>query len=106
VLAFAAIEAKVRQIDSDDFQTKVAQLFGSDPDLVWLREMRNELMHSGKPGTPSMIWMVEGHDIASTHKALEADAKRAVEIMFRTIYGKSGIKHLTEPDRPPAAPVR
>jgi hypothetical protein len=88
VLACAAVEAKFRQIDIDDFKTKSETLFGENPDLQWLREMRNELMHSKPPGSPSLVWMVDGHDLGETQAALENYAKRAVEIMFRTLYGK------------------
>lgn len=89
VLACAAVEAKFRQIDTDDFKTKIETLFGENVDLQWLREMRNELMHSKPPGSPSLVWMVEGHDLGETQAALESAAKRAVEIMFRTLYGKT-----------------
>lgn len=88
VLACAAVEAKFRQIDSDDFKTKSETLFGENADLQWLREIRNELMHSKSPGSSSLVWMVEGHDLGKTQAALEDDAKRAIEIMFQTLYGK------------------
>ena len=88
VLACAAVEAKFRQIDSDDFKTKSETLFGENADLRWLREIRNELMHSKAPGSPSLVWMVEGHDLGKTQSALEDDAKRAIEIMFQTLYRK------------------
>jgi hypothetical protein len=88
VLACAAVEAKFRQIDCEDFNTKSKDLFGANPDLDWLREMRNELMHSKPVGSPSLIWMVEGHDLGETHTALESAAKRAIEIMWRVMYEK------------------
>ena len=45
-------------------------------------------MHSKSPGSSSLVWMVEGHDLGKTQAALEDDAKRAIEIMFQTLYGK------------------
>lgn len=86
-LATAAIEANIRQIEKQDYETKVSFLFGNDPELRWLREIRNEIMHAGEPGSPSKLWKVDGHDISQTHHALEAAAKRAVKLMFRSIYG-------------------
>jgi len=87
VLATAAIEANIRQIEKQNYETKVSLLFGSDPELRWLREIRNEIMHAGEPGSQSKLWKVDGHDISQTHHALEQDAKRVVKLMFRSIYG-------------------
>ena len=88
-LACAAIEADLRQIELSDFSSRARDLFGSSTELNWLRAFRNELMHAGKPGTKSMIWQVEGHDISDTHASLEKSAKRAITIMFNCIYSKN-----------------
>ena len=89
ILACVAIEADLRQIEKLNYQAKAVELFGKDKDLHWLRELRNEILHAREPGTKSAIWQVEGHDIASTHEALEQSARRAIEIMFFRIYNKS-----------------
>lgn len=89
VLACAAIEADLRQIELSDFSSRARDFFGSSTELNWLRAFRNELMHAGKPGTKSVIWQVEGHDISDTHASLEKSAKRAITIMFNCIYSKN-----------------
>ena len=89
VLACAAIEADLRQIEASDFNSRAIELFGSGTELAWLRELRNEIMHAREPGTKSAIWQVEGHDISETHASLEDTAKRAVIIMFKCIYAEN-----------------
>ena len=89
LLACAALEAKIRQIDTNDHKSKVESLFGNNPELRWLREIRNELMHSKPAGTPSIVWKIDGHDLGATYQALEDDARRAVRIYFQQVYSAS-----------------
>ena len=55
VLACAAIEAKVRQIDTENYEAKLSALLKWNGELRWLMDIRNEIMHSGEPGTKSKI---------------------------------------------------
>ena len=87
VLACAAIEAKVRQIDTENYESKIGALLKWNSELRWLTEMRNEFMHAAQPGTKSNIWKANPNDLGTCHAALEADARRAITIMFKTLYG-------------------
>lgn len=87
VLACAAIEAKVRQIDTEDYKSKSGTLLKWNSELRWLTDMRNEIMHAGQPGTKSNIWKANPNDLGACHDALEADARRAITFMFKTLYG-------------------
>ena len=86
-LACAAVEAQARQVTANDYSSPARDLFADNPDLQWLRTLRNELMHAGEPGTASQLWKVGGCDIGANQRALEAEATRAVEVTFRAIYG-------------------
>jgi len=94
VLACAAVEAQRRQVSSHDYASPARDLFAGNPELNWLRSLRNELAHAGEPGTKSQLWRVAGGDIGENQRALEGDAIRAVEVMFREIY--------THPKRKPS----
>jgi len=87
VLACAAIEAKIRQIDTGDYQAKAGSLLKWNSELRWLTDTRNEIMHSGEPGTKSRIWKANPNDLGACHDALESAARRAIKIMFKTLYG-------------------
>jgi hypothetical protein len=88
VLAQAAIEAQERQVTKGDHKATAQELFGSDPDLTRLRALRNELVHAAMPRTPSKIWKVPSTDFGAAQQALEGEATRALQVMFRTIYGR------------------
>jgi hypothetical protein len=88
-LACAAVEAQARQVTANDYSSPARDLFVDNPDLQWLRTLRNELMHAREPGTASQLWKVGGGDIGANQRALEAEATRAVEVMFQAIYGRS-----------------
>ena len=87
VLACAAIEAKVRQIDTENYESKLAALLKWNGELRWLTDVRNEIMHAGKPGTKSKFWKANPNDLSACHAALESDARRAINVMFKTLYG-------------------
>ena len=87
VLACAAIEAKVRQVDTDNYESTFAALLKWNSELRWLTDVRNEIMHAGKPGTKSKIWKANANDLSACHAALEPDARRAINVMFKTLYG-------------------
>jgi hypothetical protein len=86
VLAQAAIEATIRDIETQDYESKAKALFDGLPNLERIRELRNEIVHPLKAGSKSLVWATT-HDVAGCHDALEADAKRAVELMFNVVYG-------------------
>ncbi len=88
-LAAAAVEAQFRHVFTEDYESKASRLYGSDPELQWLREIRNEILHVSAPGTTSMLWKVASADLRSNHEALEPEARRAVTAMFRTVYGQN-----------------
>ena len=87
VLACAAIEAKVRQIDTENYEAKIGALLKWNSELRWLTNVRNEIMHAAQPGTKSNIWKASPNDLGACHAALEADARRAITVMFKTLYG-------------------
>jgi hypothetical protein len=86
VLAAAAIEAQFRQVYTDDYDSKTFDLYGPNGDLHWLRELRNEILHASKPGTKSRLWKQPTNNLRACQAAMEPEAKRAVSMMFRTIY--------------------
>jgi hypothetical protein len=87
VLAAAAIEAQFRQVYKDDYESKAFELYGPNKDLHWLRELRNEILHSSVPGTNSRLWKRPVGDLRACQAALEPEARRAIEIMFHTVFG-------------------
>jgi hypothetical protein len=86
VLTAAAIEAQFRQVYTDNYESKALELYGSRGDLHWLRELRNEILHASKPGSQSNLWKQSTTDLHACQASMEPEAKRAVSIMFRTIY--------------------
>ena len=86
VLAAAAVEAQFRQVYKEDYDRKTLDLYGLNADLHWLRELRNEILHAPKPGTKSSLWKQSASDLRACQAALEPGAKRAVSIMFRSVY--------------------
>lgn len=87
-LAFAAVEAQFRQVLKGDYDSRAQMLFGKDADLDWLRNLRNSIIHAGRPGLPSPVWVGYAGDLLATHADLEASARRAITIMFRANYGR------------------
>jgi hypothetical protein len=85
-LAFAAVEAQFRQVFRDDYESRASKLFGSSEDLRWLRELRNEVLHAGQPGTKSDLWKASPSNLRACHAALEPEARRAITVMFQSIY--------------------
>ena len=92
VLACAAVEAQERQVTANDYSSSARELFARNPDLQWLRTLRNEVVHAAEPGTKSQLWKVGGGDIGANQQALEDEATRAVETMFQAIYGRRSAK--------------
>jgi len=86
VLAQSVIEATLRQLHVHDYEIKAKALFKGIRRLERIRALRNELLHPGPPGTPSLIWRVPNGDFVACQALLEADAKRAVEYMLYVVY--------------------
>jgi hypothetical protein len=86
VLAAAAIEAQFRQVYTENYDSKTFDLYGLNEDLRWLRELRNEILHASKPGSKSSLWKRPARDLRACQAALEPEARRAVSIMFRSVY--------------------
>ena|ERR1035441_6955069 len=84
VLCHAAIDATIRDTETGDYRSNSKKLFGGDPDLEWLRKKRNRLVHVSEESKESL------GDFDVYHEALEADAQRAIELLFRTIYASPG----------------
>jgi hypothetical protein len=87
VLAAAAIEAQFRQVYKDDYENSASKLYGVSEDLHWLRELRNEILHASKPETESSLWKRPTEGLHASQALLEPEARRAIEVMFRTVYG-------------------
>ena len=88
-LAAAAVEAQFRHVYTEDYEAKAVALYGTDTDLHWLRELRNEILHASKPGSKSSLWKSDPNDVQACHRTLEPEAMRAVSIMFFSVYGAS-----------------
>jgi hypothetical protein len=86
VIAQAAIEATMRDIETQDYTSNAHMLFKGDEGLERIRTLRNEILHLDPPGSPSKVWTVPNGDYVACHAALEDDAKKAVRLMFRAIY--------------------
>ena len=90
VLSQASVEATLRQITTEDYKSKAVVLFGADPELQWLRTLRNELLHAAEPGSPSILWKVSPNNLVHCHSALEPEAKRALSLAYKAVYLAAG----------------
>ena len=86
VLCQACVEATLRQITTEDYKASAATLFAGNPDLQWLRQIRNEVLHAYEPGTPSDLWKLPSDNIVACHSALQAEAQRAVALAYEAVY--------------------
>jgi hypothetical protein len=89
VMAQAVTEATLRDLQTQDYDSKAKALFFGQEDLERMRSLRNELVHPQAPGTASLVWVVPNGDYVACHANLEADAKRAYELMLEAIYANS-----------------
>lgn len=88
IIAHAVIDAILRDTETGDYQCSSQQLFGNDKDLQWLRKKRNLLVHVREDQTT--IDEAELHKIEENYASLEPDARRAVRLVFRVMYGNPG----------------
>ena len=88
VLAQAAIEATIRQIETSEYKKNAKEIFGAEDELQRIRSLRNEILHPMEPGTPSVLWSVPNGDAVACHAAQEELARVAVKLVFRIMYAK------------------
>lgn len=103
VLAYAVVDATLRDIATGDYKNNAAHLYGSDPDLKWLRNIRNQAVHVSPPGTPSVLWKLPPSNLAACQEALESEARRAVVIAYRQVHAHSVASPLGAADAHEAA---
>jgi len=89
VLAYAVVDSTLRDLSSGSYKAKAQGLYSSDPELEWLRELRNQIVHVSPPGTASILWKLPPIDLSACHGALEADARRAVSLAFRQVFASA-----------------
>jgi hypothetical protein len=85
ILAHAAIDATIRDTELGDYRSNSKVIFADEPDLEWLRKRRNSLVHVREGYDPSDLDTIDDY-----HATLEADARRAMELVFRTFYANPG----------------
>ena len=90
VLAHAAVDATIRDLESGDYESNSRKVFGDDEDLQWLRQLRNRLVHASAPDSPKALPREAENDVAAYQESLEPSARRATALMFRTIYANKG----------------
>jgi len=90
VLAHAAIDATIRDTDVGDYKSNSKEIFGNDNDLQWLRKLRNRLVHVSDPERKDALPEILLDDIASFQESLENDARRAMSLVYRSIYANPG----------------
>jgi hypothetical protein len=90
VLAHAAIDATIRDTESGDYESISRKVFGEDEDLQWLRRLRNQIVHVSAPDSPKALPEEAENDVAAYQESLEPYARRAVTLMFRTVYANKG----------------
>lgn len=90
VLAHAAIDATIRDMESGDYKGNSKKVFGEDKELQWLRLTRNRLVHVSSPDSPRALPEEAENDVASYQESLESPARRAVKLMFRSLYENKG----------------
>jgi hypothetical protein len=86
VMAQAVIEATLRDLHFQDYESKAKQLFFGQADLERLRALRNQLLHPSEPGTPSSIWVLPDGDYKGCHAELQTHARWAYELMLEAVY--------------------
>lgn len=86
VLAYAVVDATLRDVATGDYKSKATDLYGSNPDLDWLRTLRNEIVHVSPPRSPSSLWKLPATDLSACHDALEPEAQRAVALAYRQVF--------------------
>lgn len=88
VLAYAVVDATLRDVVTGDYKSKGVDLYRSNPDLDWLRNLRNAIVHVSPPGSASVLWKLPASDLSACHEALEEDAQRAVALAYRHVFAR------------------
>lgn len=90
VLSHAAIDATIRDTETGNYRENSKAAFGGDPDLEWLRLKRNRLVHARDPDASPEITEEDMGNLDTYHDSLENDARRAVTLLYRSIYANPG----------------
>lgn len=90
VLAHAAIDATIRDTELSDYSSTSKKIFGANPDLQWLRVLRNRLVHVSPPEHEPYFSEEALNDVAGFQVTLEDSARRAVTLLFRSMYANPG----------------
>jgi hypothetical protein len=90
VLAHAAIDATIRDIETGDYKSNSQKLFGDDQELQWLRTVRNRLVHVSPADSSKALPQEAEDDVAYYHESLEPQARRALRLLYRWIYASPG----------------
>lgn len=90
ILAHASIDATIRDTDAGDYESNSKKLFGNDDDLQWLRLLRNRLVHVARPDHQASLPAKLLDDVAAFQESFENNARRAMELVYRSIYANPG----------------
>ncbi|MGA2555564.1 MAG: hypothetical protein ABSG04_04745 [Verrucomicrobiota bacterium] len=85
VLAHAVIDATLRDTELGDYASNSKKVFGGNAELEWLRKFRNSLVHVREGYDPSDLDKLDSY-----HAMLEDDARRAMKLVYRTIFANPG----------------
>lgn len=86
VLSYAVVDATLRDVATGDYRASARDLYGRNPDLEWLRNLRNQIVHVSPPGSASDLWKLPANDLVACHEALELDARWAVTLAYRQVF--------------------
>lgn len=100
VLSQACIEATLRQVAEKGHTSPAVDFMGEDANLIGLRTLRNEILHSKEVGSESKLWKLAPNDIPACQAALEPEAKRAIKLAFHVIYEHTNQAQATAPHSP------
>lgn len=86
VLSYAVVDATLRDVTTGDYKASTRDLYGRNPDLEWLRNLRNQIVHVSPPGSASNLWKRVPNELAACHESLEPEARRAVALAYRQVF--------------------
>lgn len=84
VLCHAAIDSTIRDTEIADYQSSSWKILGASDELHSLRKLRNKLVHVSEDGLEKIA------DFDIFHSNLENEARKAVQLLFRTVYTSPG----------------
>ena len=90
VLAHSAIDSTIRDTEILDYRSNSKAIFNDDEELEWLRKLRNALVHVKKGEKSKILPEGDMDNIDTYHDNLEDSAKRAMKLVYRTLYANAG----------------